>query len=104
MTDIPYGDCFTVDLRWDVSAVDAPGGGASSSAQQGAGAAGGNRGPNRGQEGAQQGAGAAGSTMSSMGPDPRASMLSLGTTPMVKVDLSLRVPFSRKCLFKRVSR
>jgi len=21
MTDIPYGDCFTVDIRWDVEPV-----------------------------------------------------------------------------------
>eukprot|EP00201_Polytomella_parva_P021648 CAMPEP_0175046020 /NCGR_PEP_ID=MMETSP0052_2-20121109/4789_1 /TAXON_ID=51329 ORGANISM="Polytomella parva, Strain SAG 63-3" /NCGR_SAMPLE_ID=MMETSP0052_2 /ASSEMBLY_ACC=CAM_ASM_000194 /LENGTH=890 /DNA_ID=CAMNT_0016309701 /DNA_START=630 /DNA_END=3298 /DNA_ORIENTATION=+ len=56
MTDIPYGDCFTVDLRWDVTAV-------------------------KGGEGA-KGGGGGGSE--------------------VNFDVYIKVPFSRRCLFKSV--
>ncbi len=109
MTDIPYGDCFTVDSRWDImplggdvsrapsppppqlqhSKSSVP---ASTAAAAGAGPA------------AKRSAASVPAFGNSAGASSAAAMaLELPQQPQqVQVNITLRVPFSRSCLFKRV--
>lgn len=68
MSEIPYGDCFTVDIRWDVTPITPP-----------------------------ADAGDAGV--------PTASGMSVQTqhrSAAVKLDITLRIPFSKFTMFKKV--
>ncbi|KAG1674300.1 hypothetical protein FOA52_013489 [Chlamydomonas sp. UWO 241] len=65
--DIPYGDCFTVNTRWEI------------------------RPSNYGETGLSDGDG-----------DPFAALASADDIPRITVDIYLRVPFTRMCLFRKV--
>lgn len=143
MTDIPYGDCFTVDLRWDVHSMGPPSGGAEggSPAEPQAGAQGGyptdrpssvqlaqslGMLAQQGQQGQSGGgavetpfASAAGGQQAGSGlatpfrnstAGPLSALLGAGSAPapvppplpQMRIDITVRVPFNRRCLFKKV--
>jgi len=91
MTDIPYGDCFTVDLRWDVRPLPPSHPAAAGMAEFG------------------DGAGPAGISSYSANNlttpfrhlSPSGGAGAEGGAQSL-VDISVRVPFSRRCLFKKV--
>eukprot|EP00955_Chlamydomonas_euryale_P022057 232937-Chlamydomonas_euryale.AAC.1 len=77
--DIPYGDCFTVNTRWELRPALAgePGGGDGG------------------------GGGLAGGALAAAVPDASAAG-GLAWPPRLKAEMYLRVAFSRTCLFKKV--
>eukprot|EP00798_Chlamydomonas_sp_ICE-L_P029289 gene29289-12533_t len=83
MTDIPYGDCFTVEIRWDVKEINVD----SSGVDIGVGV----KSKSEQRSSIQP---------SFLGPGPSKSAIAEASS-FVKVEVALRIPFSRSCLFKR---